>query len=732
MQKKFDVIIAYLFYFLILSVPLVLFPKSSELFEFNKMVLTYMFTTLIMGSWFIRMISEKRLIFKRSILDIPLLLFIFSQFLSTVVSIDSRTSLLGYYSRFNGGLMSTISYSFLYWAFVSNMDRVKTINAIKTLLISATLVSLYGILQHLGIDAHLWVQDVRNRVFSTLGQPNWLAAWLVAIIPITWVFLIYNKSQSSKFKFKDQVWLIASVLLFATIIYTRSRSGLAAFALISLIFWILCGIIAYKLKKYNLKQSVSAFVICNLLFVIIAAVSGTAWTPKLFELINKPTANFQQPNTVQGPALETGGSESGSIRKIVWRGAIDNWKAYPILGSGVETFALSYYKFRPQEHNMVSEWDYLYNKAHNEYLNFAATTGTLGLLSYISLIFFSLLQISNFKFLPLPGTELISKQVPNSKLQNSKIGNSSGQWRLKSFDYVTEIRSISHLSIALVSGYISILITNFFGFSVVPVALLFFLYPAFACTLTVQSEEDKAQKLDNSKWQNLAITQKTIIIFVLCTMLYVLIAIGKYWYADYFYSFGKAHNDAGNFADARGYMMRAVKLSPNESIFWDELSTSTAKISYFLAEQGDKENSQKLGTSAIAENERASDLSPQNVNILRNKANILIELSAMNPELMREANQVLKHAVELAPTEAKIYLNLGLTYLRMGNYDEAISTMKKTIELKPNYYNAHYALALMYVDKGEKEKAKEELNYILEKINPNDEAVQKELNDLEI
>ena len=38
-----------------------------------------------------------------------------------------------------------------------------------------------------------------------------------------------------------------------------------------------------------------------------------------------------------------GVTESGDIRKIVWQGAIELWKQYPILGTGVENFAYSYY-----------------------------------------------------------------------------------------------------------------------------------------------------------------------------------------------------------------------------------------------------------------------------------------------------------------------------------------------------------------------------------------------------
>src|SRR5260221_4531181 len=114
--------IDYLFCALFFLVPLIFYPKTSEVFEFNKIVGVYIFTTLIMATWIIKMIQQKKLIFKRTILDIPLLFFLGSELISTIISIDPRTSFFGYYSRFNGGLLSTICYSLLYCSFVSNLE----------------------------------------------------------------------------------------------------------------------------------------------------------------------------------------------------------------------------------------------------------------------------------------------------------------------------------------------------------------------------------------------------------------------------------------------------------------------------------------------------------------------------------------------------------------------------------------------------------------------------------
>ncbi|PJE69312.1 hypothetical protein COU96_00420, partial [Candidatus Shapirobacteria bacterium CG10_big_fil_rev_8_21_14_0_10_38_14] len=141
-------VIEYSFYFLFFLVPLIMTPWNYELFEFNKMLLVYFFTILIVAAWLIKMIADKKFLFKRSFWDIPLVLFFLSQLVSFLVSIDRHTSLWGYYSRFNGGLVSIFCYLLLYWAFVNNMDKRKTLYSMFYVLCSATLVAFYGVAEH--------------------------------------------------------------------------------------------------------------------------------------------------------------------------------------------------------------------------------------------------------------------------------------------------------------------------------------------------------------------------------------------------------------------------------------------------------------------------------------------------------------------------------------------------------------------------------------------------------
>ena len=700
-------IISYLFYILFFITPLILFSRTSEVFEFNKMVFVYTLTTIITAVWLLRCLVAKKIIFRRTILDIPLLIFLGSQILSTIFSIDIHTSIFGYYSRFHGGLLSTISYCLLYWAYVSNMDRKKTLISLYCLLFTATIVSIYGILEHFGIDKDIWVQDVQNRVFSTLGQPNWLAAWLVALTPITWSFALESRIKNQESGIGDWklwFWSGLSGLYFLTLLYTKSRSGLLGFITADVIFWSAIFFIS-KLEKLEKFQLSKTFIILNSLFLILALTIGTPWTSRL---LVPERSDGGQASPINTPALETGGTESGQIRKIVWKGAVEIWKHYPIFGTGPETFAYSYFQFRPVEHNLVSEWDFLYNKAHNEYLNFLANTGTVGFVFYLLLIIATIyLYSKNFQF-------SIFNFQSNSSLKIKKTEN------------LLVIDHWSLIIIALASGYASILVTNFFGFSVVVVALEFFLYPAMTVALA-----NTQPSVVNHQPGRLMASQKFFLLIVVSCMLFTLFGIAKYWYADILYSQGKAEFDRNKFIPARDYFVKAIKLSPKEAIYWDRLAITDASIASITAQSSHQESLNQVVETTVQETNTALSLSPFNISVRKNRVNVFLQLSTVDPKYLVAAQQNLQELTKLTPSDAKSYYSLALTYLRMGETKKGVDTLNQTIALKSNYRDARYALALIYIDQKRLSEAREQLKYILEKVNPNDLMVKEELSRLE-
>lgn len=767
-----DGIITKSFYLLFFLVPLILTPYNYELFEYNKMMTTYVLTTFIMTAWVIKMILKKEIKIARTPLDLPLLLFLFSQIISTFFSIDPHVSLFGYYSRFNGGLFSTISYILLYCAFVTNFPKEKIKTLLKTALLSGFLVSIYGILEHFGIDKDIWVQDVQNRVFSTLGQPNWLAAYIAVLIPITIGLYLKSKipaspagrqnpnyksspnAQSSKhngffsyFRILDLgFWILAS-LFYVTLLYTKSRSGFLAVWISLIIFSVLNNFLRDTQKSASnilntfaaaIQQSISMRLIgiFILTFLLISFLTGSPY-PQLNRFTwqelsksNRQTTNseLQIPQSYGSSVIDAGITESGVIRRIVWKGALDIFRSFPLFGTGVETFAFSYYRFRPVAHNMTSEWDFLYNKAHNEFLNFAANTGMIGLGSYLFIIITFLIwfiKISKSEF-------LISNQIPDPKSQLVQL----------------EIGSLRSLLIALVAGWLSILVTNFFGFSVVIVALFFFLIPAISFVLSDNFSSysysftrlNKIMQPDirvlrhsqpaTNGWRLITIPQYTLCAFVLIGSFWVLSTIARFWIADVFFASGYHATRTSNYAQAYQSIRRAILLNQNEPLYYDELSYPAAQLAVTFFDDGQSTISAQLTNEAILASNNAVSTSPQNVNFWKTRTRVFYTLYPLDEKHLDKAKEALEYSQKLSPTDPKILYNLALIYDKYDQKDEAIKLLQKASLLKADYRDAYFALGLFYSRDKNIAKAKEAFNYILTKINPNDEDAKKQLEEL--
>ncbi len=622
--------IAPAFYALFIIVPLILAPWNFELFEFNKMLAVYAFTLIIGGAWIIECLRQRKLLFSRTPFDIPLLLFLASQILSTIFSIDPHTSIWGYYSRFHGGLLSTVSYLTLYWAYAAFMTG-KTKKVIAVILSTGLIVSLYGIAERLGIDKHIWVQDVQNRVFSTLGQPNWLAAYLVMLIPLA----LAQKSKLGYFY---------SLIFIITLFFTKSRSGFLGLGAALVVF---CFLRWTKLTLF--------FIACILIFLI----SGRQYLPQL-----QPTGGLAN----ETPAISTGGSSSSDIRNVVWQGAIDIWKHYPVFGSGVETFAYTYYNFRPAEHNLLSEWDYLYNKAHNEFLNFLATTGAFGLGSYLLLIiWFSIWVIYNLK------------------------------------------SSIYHLA-ALLAGYLGLAVSNFFGFSVVPVALLFFLWPAVALAKAADDSKPVYFPVNNF--------QAVLIAFILLFTIYGLLFTARLWQADYLYNLGKNQSKAKQLQAGWQNLNRAVQLSPNEPVFRNDLAETEAQLATAYPEFIDK---------AVKNANLVINQNPVSLNFWRSRVKIFLTLAIVDQNYYNQALEAFDRALALAPTDAKLTYNLGLVYSQLGQTGLTEQLLVKTIDLKPNYEAARNSLGSLYEQTQRPKLAREQYEYILKFLNPDSLTAKEKL-----
>ncbi len=730
-------IIEYSFYIIFFLVPLVFSGATSELFEFNKMWLTFSFTAIIVAAWASKMVFEKKIFIQRTPFDIPIMLFLLSQIISTVISLDQHVSWWGYYSRFNGGLLSTLTYIVLYYAFVTNFKLKHVFNLLKVTLASGFITALWGFPAHFGadptcllmqgkMDTTCWTEAFQPtvRTFSTLGQPAWFAAYLALLIPISMAYAL--KQTSAK------VWIFIglAVFFYLNLIFANTRAGFIAFWAANAFFW---AILFYK-NLFPKQNFIRAFVLFNAVFIISSFLLGSPLGPltkfTLPSLTSQPVVS-EETTPSGAPATPVPGSgitDSGDIRLFVWQGALDAWKSSPVFGTGVETFAFAYYKFKPAGHNMTSEWDYLYNKAHNEYLNYLTTTGLFGLGTYLVII-------GLFIFTVLRHVLITHRRTPEEK-----------------HGVITE--SVVHqlIIIALLTSFITILITNFFGFSVVIMNLYLFIIPALVLILGDLLKENHALQFNfgeehtNGKHhvQTVNPFQWTLVLVFAIIAGWQVIGLMIFSQADVAYALGSNLDKTGNFQQAYPQLIQAVETKPDEPVFKDELSINLAAIAAGLYAQGDATNAAQLAKNSIDLNTEVVTNHPNNVVYWKNRVRMFYTLSttdqANSQQYMLQALNAINKAKELAPTDAKIAYNQGILYGQTGDLKKAVSILEETIKLKPNYKDAYVALGLFYhqmaIDQNEKivnpemqKKAVDTYTFILEKLDPTDQEVKKTLKD---
>lgn len=718
------------FYSIFFLTPLILYPKTLELFEFNKLFFLYGVALFILFLWISKCILLEKFVFKRTIFDIPILLFILSQIISTIFSMDPYVSFWGYYTRFNGGLLSLITYAFLYYAFMSNFsdenseDFSKTTNykVILVSLFSGLAVAVWGFSSHFGhdltclvfrgtFDVSCWTDAFQPtvRLFSTLGQPNWLAAYFAILIPISLSFGMYKLLQYYR-EYKKPAFtkafliplsfMLLSVFLFIEVLWTQSQSGYLGLLSGFIVFFTLLA--TFFMHKKNTKEIGMRLIIPTVIILFVTSFFFGNPLANRFSFLS--VKGFVKPETATPaqkatnaaiPALEGGGSDSGKIRLIVWSGALELFKQNPLFGTGVETFAYGYYQVKPVEHNLLSEWDYLYNKAHNEYLNYLATTGAIGLGTYLLMIIWFLFILCKYIYTN------IKKKTPD-------------EFQL-------------FLSIGLLSSYILILISNFFGFSVVIINFYFFIIPAiFLITTQKNKVFVEAQNVSFIKPKK---TVGIITVGIICA--YFELFILNMWFADQAYSMGYNLDRAQEYVAANEYLENAAKLFPQEDLYKSELSLNLATLGLLLTQQNQATQGAELVKRSVKLSDDVVTRHPQNIVFYKTRIQTFFILSQLQNTFYDKAIDSIKRARELAPTDAKVTYNHGLLLGQRGDLDGSIKTLKEAIILKPNYRDPRYAMSVYILDKAKASKdltekeiltnaAKTQLEYILKNLSPND------------
>lgn len=355
MKDKFITIILSIILFL---VPVVIIPSTWGPYNLAKIIIL-----LICG--LILLICTTVKIGKLHFDKIDILVAIFGglAILSTIFSKDIYMSLLGTSNRFEG-LFTIITYILIYYNSKYYFKNYKNFTNIASIVY--ILICVFAIIQFY----------VKNRInlspiFSkgangTFGNTNFMGSFVSIIIP----FFILGAILKNK-----KLYYVVSVCGFSAMLLCLARSSWVAFFISTLVIFIY--LILKKDKKYWRR-----FFIIIILFISCFSIINLS--DKLHRVSNK--INVVQ--TEIQSAVQSGITDKmGSSRIKIWKMTLKLIAKLPLLGCGVDALEMGLSQELLEENLAFIVNAHVYiDKAHNEYLQIAATMGIPALIIYLSFI----------------------------------------------------------------------------------------------------------------------------------------------------------------------------------------------------------------------------------------------------------------------------------------------------------------------------------------------------------
>lgn len=300
-------------------------------------------------------------------IDLFIIIFLLISLISTFSSYFLKESFVGFIKYF----IFFLSYFLMKAAMLNSSDK-SFYNLWSFLFLCAVATSIYGIYQFIiGVEPLATWEDpnyenIHTRVYSTLGNPNLLAGYLLLILPVGVLLPFYFKSNL----LHKILFLIGSLLILLCLIFTGSRGGY-----IGLIVCLASGVtifLIYFIKSRNVVNRISTiFIVLSSIFIIFLT---------LFYLFPHVTERLLTIFTLREHS-------SNNYRVNVWLACLKMLKDNFLIGIGPgnSTFRLSYGLY------MVSGFDAL--SAYNIFLEVAIEIGIIGCFAFILIFLISLLKL---------------------------------------------------------------------------------------------------------------------------------------------------------------------------------------------------------------------------------------------------------------------------------------------------------------------------------------------------
>lgn len=710
-------------------IPLFFLPTTTEFFEYNKFVAVLLITIVGFAVWSVKMILEKRTIFTRTPLDIPLILLLIIYFISAYSSIDQFNSFFGAHGRIWPAFFPLAIIGAAYFLTASNLKNRKQVQLILWVLAFATTIaSLIALSSYFG--AFLPFEFAKIRSFNPVGIINRLAILQALVIPITISWAIYEKDKTSRAV--ATVFTLALAASFVLINFLPAYIPLV----VSIVFLSL-GTLRVKLTPTQ-QGHAAVLTVVILLFMVIRFVPQVAKGTLYQWIISKDegVTEQQQIDTPKEKYLPFNASWDIAAQAIGKR---------PIFGTGPGTYQFIYTQLKPRYMNIGDDWVVRFDKSTSEFTETVATLGILGVLAYLLLLVvlirfvWTLIFKSQHTIVYLPIAASILGYIVGSFFMVNSFATTATFFilaaLLSTLAKATDEESVFDVTVELAA------LKN-------KLAWLPFGMPGQDPLIKTEIGDKGA------KSQILPVIFGALVVVVAFFCLNYQVAAYK---AEYFYrqSLLASRSNDGNRTVA--FLQKAIAINGQIDTYHRALSQTVLNAAINLSQQKNLSDEQKqlLGQLAQVAIDQGKAASGYQILPLRlpgissaNVANWEV-LSAAYQALIGSiqgadvhATNTLAQAVALDPQNPFLHNRLGSLYEKLGNTDLAQRKYEDAIIVKGDFGPAHYDLAnLLIAKKGDVGTIASELTLAKKFLQKDDPAIgdinkkldqyNKELSDLQ-
>ncbi len=682
---------------IVLLAPLLVNPFGCRYYELPKVAFFRFAVLLLLTAWLVDRInlrgsiagSLRKLLAKPLVL--PALLFAFAHVLSTITSVAPHLSLWGSYLRVYG-TYNVLCYALFFFLIILNLRTTRQVERLITVALLASLpIALYGVLQHSGFDPIFPEYDYSSRVVSTIGNPIFLGAYLIMVIPLAFGRLLASlrallgggQLASSRRSMLLEVIGYSSLLVLQLVclLYTKSRGPWFGLLSGAVLFAVLVAL-RHRMKKL-------------LLIAVVAGVGLVALLGAL-NLPNTPLEPFTESPYLSRLVFSdelAAGTGTEWVRLFIWQGTLELIKSNPnigftpdplrplrpLIGYGPETMEVVFPQVDPPGLAYVEAREAIADRAHNELLDLVVTTGALGLLAFL------LLMGCFFYY----GISLLR--------------------RTRSFD--TQITLI-----ALLSAMFAHLVEAQFGILLPSAELLIWLYLALVSAMciaeTATSEPERIDMIGSIHVEASADNTNRLRIIISLLVVCVIPLFASYsninlFLADVYLGQGIRFRNARQYTESIAAYNRAIQVFRLEPRFYQYKAAVHYELAQSISDDELEARGQLLqaGVDALT---KALEVQPLDPEYHANTGRLYgYWARTVDPSKFEQAVEFYERALQLAPRDAVYRNELGRVYFEAAQYEEAIRQLQLSLEIDPEFAPTHYNLGLAYLKLGENDKAKE-------------------------